>query len=194
MSAQNADDVGDAYEADAELSDLTPRSREAAPRRGAIATLLTGAVVLALGAVVVIFLRNASLSVYEADQAVANRTELGTDRFRLIGSPVEGSIVSYEGAGAETGEEAIAFTVVFAGVNADVFFVGPEPSELFVPGVPVFLEGNWEQGTPPGVDGFANGANDGYYFLGDELRVKHDNDYRNDNEERLNDAEVGGLQ
>ncbi len=169
------------------LSDLTPRAATAVPRRGLISTAVVAAIVLALVAIVWVFLKDASLFVYEADDAIANRAELNDDRFRLIGSPID-NIETF----TIDGENAAAFTVVFDDVLADVLYVGPEPSELFKPGIPVFLEGHWVQGSPDQVEAFSGGANDGYYFLGDELRVKHDNDYTDNNEERLEEAQLGG--
>ncbi len=171
------------------LSDLTPRAATAVPRRGLMSTAVVAAIVVALVAIVWVFLNDASLFVYEADDAIANRAELSDDRFRLIGSPIDNiETVTVDG------ENAAAFTVHFNDVAADVFYIGPEPSELFKPGIPVFLEGNWVKGSPDQVESFAGGANDGYYFLGDELRVKHDNDYTDNNEERLEEAQLGGDQ
>jgi len=57
--------------------------------------------------------------------------------------------------------------------------------------VPVFLEGNWTV-TPTGAIAFEGGAADGYVFASDTLRVKHDEDYRDENEERITGAEQAG--
>ncbi len=171
-----------------EALDLTPR----APRSGGRRWVSIGIVAAVLAIIVVVMVKllgDATLFVYEADAAVEKRTELGDDRFRLIGSPLEGTIVESQ----DQGQTVVAFSVVFEGVTADVVHIG-DPPQLFQPGVPVFLEGRWTPGLPDGSDGFVEGANDGFYFASDTLRVKHDSDYRNDNEERISEAESGGEQ
>ncbi|MDH5238100.1 MAG: cytochrome c maturation protein CcmE, partial [Acidimicrobiia bacterium] len=70
---------------------LTPRP----PRRGR-RWWSTGVVVVVLAVIAILLfslVRGASLFVFEADEAVQQRDELGDDRFRLIGSPLDGSIV-----------------------------------------------------------------------------------------------------
>ena len=71
------------------------------------------------------------------------------------------------------------------GVSADIVHFG-DPAELFEPDVPVVLDGAWVQ-SDPNVDGFDGLADDGWFFASDRMRVKHDNDYINDDgyEDRL---------
>ncbi len=105
---------------------------------------------------------------------------MGDRRFRLQGTPLANSVT-------ETRVDfspAVAFSMAFGGVRADVVHVG-SPPDLFAPGVPVVLEGRWRQGRPADLDSFACGANAGFYFASDRMLVKHDNEYRDDYPERL---------
>lgn len=142
-------------------------------------------VVLIAAAIVWVLLRaltDSTLLIYNADQAVEQRVELADNRFRLQGSPV-GNTVDV----TEAGEAGVGFTINFEGQLVDVVHIGA-PAELFQSGVPVVLEGSWRQGITS-IDG---GANDGWYYVSDDMVVKHDNDYRLENEDRLKEAEEGG--
>jgi len=163
--------------------DLTPR--DISPRRGGRSWWSILLVVLIAAAIVWVLLRaltDSTLLIYNADQAVAEREELGDQRFRLQGSPVGNTVETVEG-----GLNAVAFTVNFEGQLVDVVHQGV-PAEQFQSGVPVVLEGAWREGALPIEDG----ASDGHYFVSDVMIVSHDNDYRLDNEQRLSDAEKGG--
>lgn len=168
--------------------DLTPRR---APRRGRRSrTVLAGGLVVAIFAVVGVvtfrLLSDATLFFYNVDEAVELRDSLDDERFRIQGTP-----------GSETAplevdfEQAVAFSIDFDGVVADAVHVG-SPPDLFQPGVPVVLEGRWVRGVPLGIEEFPGGANDGWYFLSSRMLVKHDNEYRTDNVERLREADEGG--
>jgi hypothetical protein len=63
---------------------------------------------------------------------------------------------------------------------------------LFQPGVPVVLQGSWQAGSPPGLAGLPAAANDGWFLRTDHMVVKHDNDYRTD-EERTADIDACGV-
>jgi hypothetical protein len=54
----------------------------------------------------------------------------------------------------------------------------------------VVLDGNWVEGSP-GVAGFDPLADDGWFYSSDRMRVKHDNDYINDDDydERLAESD-----
>jgi cytochrome c-type biogenesis protein CcmE len=128
-------------------------------------------VVMAVGAVVVVrALDDASLFFRNADEAVDQRPDLGTSRFRLQGLVVPGSVESYPGG--------VAFDVGFNGVVVPVEHSG-DPVELFDDGIPVVLEGRW------------SGTNANAVYLSDRMLVKHDENYVADNGTRVSDAGDG---
>jgi cytochrome c-type biogenesis protein CcmE len=140
--------------------------------------------VLGLAAVLLVrTIGGASLFFYNVDEAVERRGELTDQRFRLQGTPVGGTVLETE----IDAQGAVAFTVRYNSVLADVVHVG-DPPEMFAPGVPVVLEGRWVEGVPPS-GALEGGASDGWYFASDRMLVKHDNEYRND---RIIEAEQGG--
>lgn len=158
--------------------DLTPRDRNPAasptPRPRRVGRFLGVAVlvgVVTVGAVVVVrSLNDATLYFRNADEAVAQRDELGTSRFRLQGVVEPGTVQTYPGG--------VAFDIVFNGVTVPVEHTG-DPAELFDDGIPVVLEGAWS-GTGPGA-----------VFLSDRMLVKHDENYVADNSGRIDDAGDG---
>jgi cytochrome c-type biogenesis protein CcmE len=148
--------------------ELTPRT---APdptrhRRSPWAYGVLVAVLLGLGVVVYQGLTSASLYFYNADEAVAQRGDLGDRRFRLQGTVLGDSIVPTE--------QGVEFTVAYNGARVDVHHDG-DPPELFQPGIPVVVEGRWS----------------GDVFASDTIRVKHSEQYEADNQDRLDDAERG---
>lgn len=150
--------------------DLTPRvARRGGGRRtiGVVVVLL-----VLLGALVFIAVKSlgdASLFFYNADEAVAQRDDLGDRRFRLQGTVEEGSV--------RQTADSVEFTVFFGGAEVDVVHQG-DPPELFQPNIPVVLEGRW----------------DGENFASDRIMVKHSSSYAEDNPERLEpvDAPAAG--
>lgn len=141
----------------------SPRAR----RRGAVVVI-----VLVLGALAFVAtkaLSDASLFFYNADEAVAKRDELGDRRFRLQGTVQDGTI-------ATTGD-GVDFSVAFNGVVVPVTHRG-DPPELFDEGEPVVLEGRWD----PSTDTFSS----------DRMLVKHDEEYDEANQDRIDQAEQGG--
>jgi cytochrome c-type biogenesis protein CcmE len=121
--------------------------------------------VILLGAVAFLVyqgLNNATLYFRNADRAVAEREDLGDRRFRLQGTVVDGS-VEQEGDG-------VVFAVEHGGQQVEVHHLG-DPPELFQPGLPVVLEGSWADGEP--------------WFASDRILVKHTNEYRADNPDRV---------
>lgn len=140
--------------------DLSPRAaaptstrRTPGRRWGAIGFL----VVLAIGAAFIVsqFLGDSTLYFKNADEAVAEKDELGTSRFRLqgvvVGDPEERSDDRYK-----------RFTVEYGGVPVEVWHDGSEPA-LFKSGLPVVVEGHWDPS--------------GDHFLSNRLLVKHTEDY-----------------
>jgi cytochrome c-type biogenesis protein CcmE len=147
--------------------DLTPRATAPRGRRGLLASLVLVAVVGALAFVAVKALGDASLFFLNADEAVEQRADLGTDRFRLQGTVVDGSV--------EETDDGVAFAVEFDDVTVDVVHEG-DPPELFQPDIPVVLEGNWE----------------GEVFASDRILVKHSSEYEAENPDRIDEADQGG--
>jgi len=172
--------------------DLTPRDLEVAPsrtRRRWLPMLVLVAVIASVGFVLFRTLGDAALFFYNADQAVERRDELVDQRFRVQGTPF-GDTVTTEIQRQGRSEIAVAFAIEFNGVVVDVVHIG-SPAELFQPGVPVVLEGAWTSGLPAGVEPIEGGADDGWHFASTDMVVKHDNEYRNDNRERILEAEQG---
>jgi cytochrome c-type biogenesis protein CcmE len=110
-------------------------------------------------------LGNATVFFKTADEAVAQRAQLGTRRFRIEGAVVAGSV-------HRTGNE-ISFTIRNNGVSVPVVNEGGAP-ELFQDGIPVVLEGHFG-GTAPAP------------FLSDRIIVKHTTSYRAEHPDRVKD-------
>src|SRR5690348_7966667 len=115
--------------------------------------IIAGLVVLAaLGFLVVRGLGNATLYFRTADEAVAQKQQLGQKRFRIEGSVVAGSVMQLS--------NRVAFNIESKGVIVPVNHQG-DPPELFKPGIPVVLEGHFQGDT----------------FASDRIMVKHSEDY-----------------
>jgi cytochrome c-type biogenesis protein CcmE len=122
---------------------------------------LAGVVVIAaLGFLVFQGLGNATLYFRTADEAVAQREQLGDRRFRIEGDVVDGSV-------KQVGND-VSFTLVKNSVQVPVQHKG-DPPELFRPGIPVVLEGRFE----------------GDHFASDRILVKHSETYVAENPERV---------
>ena len=191
-AADRAPPVGDPHADPGDGLDLTPRRPAVAGRRlrtvrGLVSLLVVAAVAGGISFALFRLVSDASLFFLNADEAVERRDELGNQRFRLQGTPVAHSVVPTK----LDFEQAVAFTVSFAGVTADVVHVG-SPPDLFTPGVPVVLEGRWIEGRPADLEAFACGTNDGHYFASDHMLVKHDNEYRDTYPDRLAAAGADG--
>ena len=126
---------------------------------GALALLVVG-----LGYVLFQGLNDAATFFYNVDEAVEQRDSLADDRFRMQGNVVEGSI-------EETGA-GVDFVITYNDVEMDVTHTGTPP-ELFGTGIPVVIEGRFE----------------GAGFASDEILIRHDNTYDEENPERIDEAE-----
>jgi cytochrome c-type biogenesis protein CcmE len=125
---------------------------------------LAGVVVLgALGFLVFQGLGNATLYFRTADEAVAQRSELGERRFRIEGDVVDGSV-------RQTGND-VTFTLTSKSVEVPIVHKG-DPPELFRPGIPVVLEGRFQ----------------GDHFASDRILVKHSETYVAENPDRVTTA------
>lgn len=155
--------------------DLTPRTGPAgdaaagggAGRGRSRRLLAVGALVAllaALGFVLFQGLNDAATFFYNVDEAVAQRDDLAGDRFRMQGNVIDGSVVE-----TPTGVE---FTITYNDAEVPVVHTGTPP-ELFGPDIPVVIEGTFEG------DGFAS----------DEILIRHDNTYDEDNPDRIAEAE-----
>lgn len=168
-----------------ESMDLSPRpgrpARRGIRRWGPV--LVVALVAVVIGIVLWRVLADATLVFREVDDAVERREELDDDRFRMMGSPVSGS---RQDVTLEDGRPAVAFSVTLDGVVADVVHIGGV-SDQFQTGVPVVIDGHWVKGST-----YAGVADDGWYFASDRMLIKHDNDYRVDNQDRIDDAEERG--
>ena len=175
------DDVLDGDDA-ASLAPQEPRPARSGRRKivpAVIAVVMAGAVVALVWNLV-----GGSLFFYNADEAVERRADLGDERFTLQGTPVGCTIIK----GFQDDTPIVAFSVTHGGESVDIVHFG-DPAELFEPDVPVVLDGNWVEGDPQ-VAEFDGLADDGFYFASDRMRVKHDNDYINEDgyDERLTES------
>ncbi len=122
---------------------------------------LAAAVVLAaLGFLVFQGLGNATLYFRTADEAVAQKGQLGERRFRIEGDVVGGSV-------QQVGDD-VSFMLTSKSVEVPVRHKG-DPPELFRPGIPVVLEGRFQGDT----------------FSSDRILVKHSETYVAQNPDRV---------
>ena len=140
-----------------------PRVRPAAPaatkwRIAAVVLVIAGAI----GFLVSKGLGDATVYFKTADEAVAEKDELGDRRFRVEGAVVADSV-------EQTGD-GVRFEIISAGEVVPVLHRG-DPPELFKPGIPVVLEGHW----------------DGDVYASDRIMVKHTSEYREQNPDRVDD-------
>lgn len=151
-----------------EVTPRPPRSRRRRTRRRWVPLVVLAVVVLGLGALVYKGLNDATLYFRNADEAVAQRDDLGTKRFRLQGTVVGDPAV--EG-------DVVRFDVAYNGVEVPVEHVGTPP-DMFRAGIPVVLEGHWS----------------GEVFASDRMLIKHDESYesQDDYQQRIDEAEQGG--
>ena len=130
------------------------------------------AIVLALVAGATAFLLvkglgDATVFFKNADEAVEARDDLGTKRFRLQGTVVDGSVKQVD--------DAVEFDVEYHCQKVHVRHEG-DPPELFKPGIPVVLEGRYAD--PPSDT-----------YESDKIFVRHTSEYRVDEADRLEEAE-----
>ncbi len=150
--------------------DLTPR--QAPPVRGGddqtrkriLVGAFLGVLLLVLGAVAWQGLSNAALYFRTADEAVAQRDELGDRRFRIEGTVVPGSV--------EPDGVAVRFVIESNDVQVAVAHQG-DPPDLFQEDIPVVLEGRWSQSDD--------------VFESDGILVKHTEEYEADNPDRTDE-------
>jgi cytochrome c-type biogenesis protein CcmE len=120
-------------------------------------TIAIAVILLALGFLVFQGLGNATVYFKTVDEAVAQKRQLGHDRFRI-----EGTVVDEPKDGR--------FTIKGMTNSAAIVHSGDIPQLLQV-GIPVVLEGRW----------------DGDHFASDRVMVKHTSEYREKNPDRVED-------
>ena len=125
-----------------DLSPRVPKDRQT-PKWLPVLALLAIAIAVV---VLVWFLITNSQSFLPADEAVEERSELGDRRFQILGSPI--SSATSDQTVIIDGNEYTFFTISFDGVLVDVVSTGTPP-DLFDEGIPVVLEGKWNQGPLP---------------------------------------------
>ena len=111
---------------------------------------------LCAGAVVFLLVGGLSRNIIyfrTTSEAVRDRTEQGTNRFRLMGAVVTGS--------QRPTNDGVAFEVTDGVERVKVVHHG-SPPELFKDGVPVVCEGRWK----------------GDVFDSDRIMIKHGSEYR----------------
>lgn len=124
--------------------------------------VILGAALLFAGGLLWKGLTNATVYFKTVDEAVAQRAKLGSRRFRLEGVVEAGSV-------KET-KNGVTFVVTENNSEITVHHVG-DPPELFKPNIPVVLEGHFE----------------GKDYESDRILVKHTEEYRKDNPDRVKD-------
>jgi cytochrome c-type biogenesis protein CcmE len=167
MDVTDAPDAPDDRDLDDGGLDLTPRTdrpvRRARKGNRWVAVAVLVLLVFGAGFIIKQALGTATLFYLNADEAVAQKADLGTKRFRLQG------IVStpFENLGADDGQPLI-FAVQYNGATVVVHHDGAEPPPLSKPGLPVVLEGRWDP--------------NGKWFDSERLLVKHTEDYKKAND------------
>jgi cytochrome c-type biogenesis protein CcmE len=158
---------------DTDDMDLSPRdpvdpaARVRPKRRNWLPILVLGLVVVAGGVIVTQFLRTAVDYYCNVDE-VGVRDGCDADRrIRLQGTVDEGSV--------EHVDNTTVFTISFNGATMPVTYDG-QPGGIFKECIPVVVHGVIEDGT----------------LLGDQVEVKHSDEYVAVNDERVADAEAAG--
>ena len=143
--------------------DLTPREQPAPPkrRRRYRNLALLAVVVVSLGVVLFQALTSARVYFYNVDEAVEQRSELGDRRIRM-----QGTVVSQPSRDADG---AYRFEISHGDVETVVHHVGAEPTDLFEVGIPVVVEGRWDDEE----------------FRSQQILVKHSEEYIEDNPTRV---------
>jgi cytochrome c-type biogenesis protein CcmE len=132
------------------------RSTLGSRRRKIIAAVVIGG---SLAFLVVRGLTNATEYFKTTTQAVAQRSQLGTEPFRIEGT-VENNVREVD--------DTVRFTIFAGGTAVDVVSTN-SPPQLFKPGIPVVLDGHWA----------------GAVYASDLIMVKHTASYTEAHPDRL---------
>ncbi|HEX5586006.1 MAG TPA: cytochrome c maturation protein CcmE [Acidimicrobiia bacterium] len=128
------------------------------PRRRARYVFAVGGCVVAIVAIVLLAVELSGNVVYfrTVTEAVHDRKNLGTDRFRLAGAVVPDTI--------HTTARGVRFEVTDGRTTVSVDHTG-DPPDLFKPKAPVVVEGHWQSTQADAV------------FESDRILIKHGSDY-----------------
>jgi len=143
-----------------------PRGTFGSRRRLTIAAVV---ILAALGFLVFQGLGNATVYFKTADEAVRDKAKLGSHRFRIEGTVLQGTE-------RNMGDDGLAFTITANGVEVPVVHRGSEPplfKEATVP-PPVVLEGHFQGDT----------------FSSDRIIVKHTESYTAQHPDRVTPSSV----
>ncbi|MCY3584966.1 MAG: cytochrome c maturation protein CcmE [Acidimicrobiaceae bacterium] len=143
-------------------------------RRKAIVGSFVALLVIVASLIVLLFLPGSTTFFRNADEAIAERVELGDRRFRLQGRVVPSSVTVDGGV--------TTFEVIHNCASVSVRHTANPPDLFESPWIPVVLSGQWVEGDVVTVAG-----RDTHYFLSDDMAVKHTNEYVAANEDRLPD-------
>ena len=156
---------------DVTTPDLTPRppTTKKARGRNPVVYAVLGLIVVAIGFVVFQGLNNAALYYRNADEAIRDQASLGTKQFRVQGT-VQNDVTR---VGTEV-DFSIQFPIDQPPSPANtikVHHTAGDPPALFKAGLPVVLEGKWSQ--------------DRSFFISSRILVKHSEEYRAANPDRV---------
>ena len=135
--------------------------------------LVLGLVVVAIGFVLARGLKSSVSYFLRADEAIARMDTLKEKRFRLQGFVADGSVVN--------SDRLVTFDVEVNGAVVHVEFP-KTPPELFRANIPVVIAGQFAPNQ------LARAAGTKPLFLGDEIQIKHDENYIQKNPNRLEGA------
>lgn len=158
-------------DSDGDRLDVTPRTDASSGSFGGrnrgrtyAAVAAVAVIVVGIGIVLMNGLRDASTFFYNVDEVSARQDALQGERIRMQGNVVDGSV--------HKTADGVSFVLRFGGDEIPIDHVG-DPPELFGPKIPVVLEGTLEGGT----------------FHSDQILVRHDSSYDEENQDRIRDAE-----
>ncbi|MGH9302904.1 MAG: cytochrome c maturation protein CcmE [Acidimicrobiales bacterium] len=136
------------------MNSEAPKARP--PRASRLRLLVAGGVILAaLGFLMLKGVTSAVVFFKTANEAVAQRAEIGNATFQLEGTVVKGTV-------HKLGGDIYRFAISSKGAKVDVTNAG-DPPEMFRPGMPVVVVGHFV------------GSSDA--FSSDQIMVKHSQSY-----------------
>lgn len=142
-------------------------------KKGTRAYVSLAAIIGAIGFLVFQGLGNATEYFKTTEEAVAQQESLGTKRFRLEGTVVDGTVCTPVGGGVQ-------FLVETNGKKLGIRHDG-DPPELFRANIPVVLSGSFDKDAPRLES--VNGPT----FRSDLVMIKHSNEYIEKNKDRVAD-------